>query len=66
MKSQNANRNGNFEKGSSVSRKVTYEDKVKLFNAMRYLVPMLPVGTKNWIMRDYIRYIDQYGSWFPL
>jgi hypothetical protein len=65
MKSQNANRGSTFEKVSSVSRTMTYEEKVKLFNAKRYVVPTLPEGTKNWITRDYIRYIDQHGSWYP-
>jgi hypothetical protein len=44
---------------------MTYEEKVKLFNAKRYVVPTLPEGTKNWITRDYIRYIDQHGNWYP-
>jgi hypothetical protein len=42
---------------------MSYEEKVKLFNAKRYSMPMLPEGTKNWITRDYIRYIDQCGRW---
>jgi hypothetical protein len=44
---------------------MAYEEKVKLLNERRYLMPMLPEGTKNWIMRDYIRYIDQHGRWYP-
>ena len=44
---------------------MTYKDKVKLFNAKRYLMPFTPEGTKNWIMRDYIRFIDEYGKWCP-
>jgi hypothetical protein len=44
---------------------MTYEEKVKLFKATRYSMPMLPEGTKNWITRDYIRYIDQSGRWYP-
>ena len=44
---------------------MTYEEKVKLFNAKRYLMPMRPKGTKNWIMRDYIRYIDQAEDGIP-
>jgi hypothetical protein len=44
---------------------MTYEEKVKLFNAKSYSMPMLPEGTKNWITRDYIRYIDQHGRWYP-
>jgi len=44
---------------------MTYEEKVKLFKAKRYSMPMLPEGTKNWITRDYIRYIDQSGRWYP-
>jgi len=44
---------------------MTYEEKLKLFKAKHDSMPMLPEGTKNWIMRDYIRYIDQYGRWYP-
>jgi hypothetical protein len=66
MKSQNANRIDTFGKGSSGSLVMTYEEKVKLFNARRYLMPMLPEGTKNWIMRDFIRYIDENGKWYPI
>jgi hypothetical protein len=44
---------------------MTYKDKVKLFNARRYLMPYRPEGTKNWIIRDYIRFIDEYGKWCP-
>jgi hypothetical protein len=50
---------------SSGGRALTYEDKVKLYNKKRYLMPKLPIRTKNWIMRDYIRFIDQYGKWCP-
>ena len=50
---------------SSGGRALTYEDKVKLYNKKRYLMPKLPMRTKNWIMRDYIRFIDQYGKWCP-
>jgi len=44
---------------------MTYEEKVRLFNANRYLMPLPPKGTKNWLVRDYIRFIDQYGKWCP-
>ena len=44
---------------------MTYEEKVRLFNAKRYLMPLPPLGTKNWLVRDYIRYIDQHGRWCP-
>lgn len=44
---------------------MTYEDKVKLYRARRYLMPVPPVGTKNWTTRDYIRFIDQHGRWCP-
>ncbi len=44
---------------------MTYEDKVRLFKAKRYLMPLPPLGTKNWTLRDYIRYIDQCGRWCP-
>jgi hypothetical protein len=30
---------------------MTYKDKVKLFNARRYLMPFTPEGTKNWIIQ---------------
>ena len=66
MKSQTLNIIGIFGKRSSVSRTMTYKDKVILFKANRFLMPVLPKGTKNWIMRDYIRYIDQFGIWYPL
>ena len=65
MKFQNSNRIGTFGKKSSVSRTMTYKDKVILFNASRFLMPEIPKGTKNWITRDYIRYIDQHGRWYP-
>jgi hypothetical protein len=52
-------------KDSYGNQTMTYEEKVKLFNAKRYLMPSPPVRTENWIMRDYIKYIDQYGSWCP-
>jgi len=44
---------------------ITYEEKVKLFNAKRYLMPLRTFGTNNWTMRDYIRFIDQHGRWCP-
>jgi hypothetical protein len=44
---------------------MTYEEKVRLFNAKRYLMPLPPLGTKNWTTRDYIRFIDQHGRWCP-
>lgn len=44
---------------------MTCEDKVRLFKAKRYLMPLPPLGTKNWTLRDYIRYIDQCGRWCP-
>ncbi len=44
---------------------MTYEEKVKLYRARRYLMPVAPIGTKNWTMRDYIRFIDQHGRWCP-
>jgi hypothetical protein len=50
---------------SSGGRALAYEDKVKLYNKKRYLMPKFPIRTKNWIMRDYIRFIDQYGKWCP-
>ena len=50
---------------SSRGRALTYDDKVKLYNNKRYLMPMPPKGTKNWLVRDYIRFIDQYGKWCP-
>ena len=30
---------------------MTYEEKVRLFNAKRYLMPLPPSGTKNWTAR---------------
>ena len=65
MKSRHVNRASAFGQDSSINKKMTYEEKVKLFNAKRYSMPMLPEGTKNWITRDYIRYIDQSGRWHP-
>jgi hypothetical protein len=44
---------------------MTYEEKVYLFKSRRYLMPVPPVGTKNWTIRDYIRFIDQHGRWCP-
>ena len=65
MKFRHVNRVSTFGLDSSGNQEMTYEEKVKLFNARRYLMPMLPEGTKNWITRDYIRYIDQRGRWYP-
>jgi hypothetical protein len=50
---------------SSEGRGLTYEDKVKLYNSKRYLMPMPPMGSQNWLMRDYIRFIDENGRWCP-
>jgi membrane protease subunit (stomatin/prohibitin family) len=52
-------------KDSYGNQTMTYEEKVKLFNAKRYLMPLRPIGTKNWTIRDYIRFIDQVGRWCP-
>ena len=52
-------------KDSYGNQTMTYEEKVKLFNAKRYLMPLRPLGTKNWTIRDYIRFIDQVGRWCP-
>jgi hypothetical protein len=49
----------------SRNRIMTYEDKVRLFKVKRYLIPLPPLRTKNWTVRDYIRYIDQHGRWCP-
>ena len=66
------NRNSRYEDQFSIHNKdsygnqtMTYEEKVKLFNAKRYLMPLRPLGTKNWTTRDYIRFIDQLGRWCP-
>jgi hypothetical protein len=44
---------------------MTYEEKERLFNKNRYLMPLPPLGTKNWTVTDFIRYIDQSGRWCP-
>lgn len=44
---------------------MTYEQKVILFRSKRYLMPVPPIGTHNWTVRDYIRFIDQHGRWCP-
>ena len=44
---------------------MTYKEKVRLFNAKRFLMPLPPLGTQKWTVRDYIRYIDQHGRWYP-
>jgi hypothetical protein len=44
---------------------MTYEEKVMLFKAKRYLMPLPPLRTDNWTARDYIRFIDQHGRWCP-
>jgi len=49
----------------SRNKTMTYDEKVRLFNAKRYLMPLPPLGTRNWTVRDYIRYIDQHGRWCP-
>ena len=50
---------------SDGNQAMTYDEKVKLFNAKRFLMPLRPFGTKNWTVRDYIRFIDQHGRWYP-
>jgi hypothetical protein len=47
------------------NKAMTYEEKVKLFLSNRYLMPLPPLGTKNWTVRDFVRYIDQHGRWCP-
>jgi len=39
---------------------MTYEEKVRLFNAKRYLMPLPPLGTKNWT-----RWFIQSASFHP-
>ena len=52
-------------KDSYGNQTMTYEEKVKLSKAKPYLMPVRPLGTKNWTIRDYIRFIDQMGRWCP-
>jgi len=54
-----------LSKDSYGNQTMVYEEKVKLFNAKRYLMLLRPLGTKNWTIRDYIRFIDQVGRWCP-
>ena len=64
-KSRYADQFSIHSKDSCGNQTMTYEEKVKLFNAKRYLMPLRPLGTKNWTIRDYIRFIDQVGRWCP-
>ena len=64
-KSRYADQFSIHNKDSCGNQTMTYEEKVKLFNAKRYLMPLRPLGTKNWTIRDYIRFIDQVGRWCP-
>jgi hypothetical protein len=50
---------------SDGNQAMTYDEKVKLFHAKRFLMPLRPLATKNWTVRDYIRYIDKHGRWCP-
>jgi hypothetical protein len=65
MTSHRSNRFAGYDQYPSRNQTITYEEKVRLFNAKRYLMPLPPLGTKNWLVRDYIRYIDQHGRWCP-
>lgn len=65
MRSHRTDRFAGHRPDPSGGRALTYDDKVKLYNQKRYLMPMPPMGTKNWFERDYIRFIDQYGKWCP-
>ena len=65
MTSHRSNRFAGYDQDPSRNPTITYEEKVRLFNAKRYLMLLPPVGTKNWTVRDYIRFIDQYGKWCP-
>ena len=65
MGSHRTDRFAGYGQDPSRNQTITYEEKVRLFNAKRYLMPLPPLGTKNWIVRDYIRYIDQHGRWCP-
>jgi len=65
MTSHRSNQFAGYDQDPSRNQTITYEEKVRLFNAKRYLMPLPPLGTKNWLVRDYIRYIDQHGRWCP-
>jgi hypothetical protein len=65
MESYHTDRSAGYGQDPSSNQAITYEEKVRLFNAKRYLMPLPPLGTKNWTVRDYIRYIDQHGRWCP-
>lgn len=42
---------------------MSYEDKVILYRAGRFLVPYVPMDTTNWLERDWIAYISKEGVW---
>jgi hypothetical protein len=65
MTSHRSNRFAGNGQDPSRNKTMTYEEKVRLFSAKRYLMPLPPLGTRNWLVRDYIRYIDQHGRWCP-
>jgi hypothetical protein len=65
MGSHRSDRFAGYGQDPSRNPTITYEEKVRLFHAKRYLMPLPPLGTRNWTVRDYIRYIDQHGRWCP-
>jgi hypothetical protein len=44
---------------------MTYEQKVELYRAGKYLFPPPPVCHVGWTERNWIDYIDAHGKWVP-
>ena len=47
MTSHRSNRFAGYGQDPSRNQTITYEEKVRLFNAKRYLMPLPPLGTKT-------------------
>lgn len=42
---------------------MNYSDKIKLYRAGKYRMPVPPVTTALWNESDWIRFIDNKGEW---
>ena len=48
MRSHRTDRFAGYGQDPSRNQTMTYEEKVRLYNEKRYLMPLPPLGTKNW------------------
>lgn len=44
---------------------MTYDEKLRLYRAGRYLFQPPPVMCAMWTEADWVRYIDNCGKWLP-